>query len=169
MTFAPTAAGDAFVLLEITSNDASQATRNIPASGTGVSTGLLPRLATNPIAFVGFGQVEAGSNRSIPVQLFNVGTAPLNISAINLTTGSNNFSLSPAPAFPIIIPPGGEIDVTVQFAPTGGGKLNAVFSAVSDDAHSPMNITAYGTGAQASADLWTNILTLLGIAHPVTP
>jgi len=169
VTFAPTAAGDAFVLLQITSNDASQATRNIPASGTGVSTGLLPRLATNPIAFVGFGQVVAGSNRSIPVQLFNVGTAPLNISAINLTTGSNDFSLSPAPAFPIIIAPGGEFDVTVQFAPTGGGKLNAVFSAVSDDDHSPLNITAYGTGAQASAGLWTNILTLLGIAHPVTP
>jgi hypothetical protein len=169
VTFAPTAAGDAFVLLEITSNDASQATRNIPASGTGVSTGLLPRLATNPIAYVGFGQVTTGTNRSVPVQLFNVGTAPLNISAINLTSGSNDFSLTPAPAFPIVIPPGGEFDLTLQFAPSGGGKLNAVFSAVSDDARSPLNITAYGTGVQASAGLWTNLLTLLGIAHATTP
>jgi hypothetical protein len=169
VTFAPTAAGDAFVLLEITSNDTGQATRNIPASGTGVNTGLLPRLATNPIASVGFGTVVGGQNRTIPVQLFNVGVAPLNISAINHTNGSNDFSITPAPTFPITIPPGGEFDVTFQFAPTGQGSLTADFSIVSVDAQSPLAITAYGSGDLASSSFWAQFLGLLGLAHPASP
>jgi hypothetical protein len=169
VTFAPTAPGDFFVLLEITSNDSTQPTRLIPASGTGVNTGLLPRLGTNPLAFVGFGTVVSGKDRTLPVQLFNVGTAPLNISAINQTNGSNDFSLSPVPAFPVVIAPGGEFDITFIFTPSGGGPLAADFSLVSDDAQSPLTITTYGTGDQASASYWTQLLQLLGLAHPATP
>src|SRR5205814_8007867 len=113
VTFAPTTTGDDFVLLQLTTNDPTQATRSIPASGTGVNTRLVQRLATNPISIVGFGTVETGANRTVPVQLFNVGTAALNISAITLTTGSNDFSLNPAPTFPIVIPPGDESDITL--------------------------------------------------------
>jgi hypothetical protein len=169
VTFSPTAAGDSFVLLQITSNDPTQAVRNIAASGTGVNTGLMPRLATNPIASVGFGTVTTGTNRTIPVQLFDVGTAPLNISAINLTSGSVDFSIVPTPAFPITIPSGGESDITLQFAPAGAGPLSAVFSFSSDDARTPLTMTASGPGNEASASLWTQILTALGVAHPTVP
>ena len=163
--FAPTTTGDAFVLLELTTNDPTQATRTIPASGTGVNTGLVQRLATNPIATVGFGSVTTVANRAISVQLFNVGTTPLNIASITLTNGSNDFSLNPAPTFPIAIPSGGESDVTFQFTPSGSGALSAEFTIASDDPHSPFKLTATGTGIQPSAAFWTQFLTQLGLGH----
>jgi hypothetical protein len=165
VTFAPTTVGDAFVSLQITSDDATQPMRTIPCSGTGVNTGLLPRLAGNPIGSLGFGTATLTTPRSIAVQLFNVGTAPLNISAIN-QSGSTDFSLSPAPTFPITIAPGGESDVSIVFVPTGGGPLTATFSVVSDDANSPLTLTATGIGDQASAAAWAKLLTLLGLANP---
>ncbi|HEX4308937.1 MAG TPA: choice-of-anchor D domain-containing protein [Acidobacteriaceae bacterium] len=166
ITWAPTATGDDFVLLQLTTNDPTQATSTIPASGTGVNTGLVQRLATNPIASVGFGTVTTGANRTITVQLFNVGTAALNIASITLSNGSADFSLNPAPAFPIAIPPGGESDITVQFAPSGSGALTAEFTIASDDPHSPLKLTASGTGFQAASGFWTQFLTMLGLAHP---
>jgi Abnormal spindle-like microcephaly-assoc'd, ASPM-SPD-2-Hydin len=166
ITYAPTAPGDDFVLLQLTTNDPTQATRTIPASSTAVNTGLLQRLATNPIASVGFGTVTTGTNRTIPVQLFNVGTVALNIASITLTSGSADFSLNPAPAFPIAIPPGGESDITVQFAPSGSGALTAEFTIASDDPHAPLKLNASGTGFQVASGFWTQFLTLLGIAHP---
>jgi photosystem II stability/assembly factor-like uncharacterized protein len=166
VTFAPTVTGDAFVLLELTTNDPTQATHTIPASGTGVNTGLVQRLATNPIATVGFGSVINVANRSIPVQLFNVGTAPLSITSITLTSGSNDFSLNPAPTFPIAIPAGGESDITIQFAPSGAGALSAEFTIASDDPRTPRKLTANGTGVLPSAAFWAQFLTLLGLGHP---
>jgi hypothetical protein len=166
VTFAPTTTGDDFVLLQLTTNDPTQATRTIPASGTGVNTGLVQRLAANPISTVGFGTVETGANRTVPVQLFNVGTAALNVSAITLSSGSHDFLVNPAPTFPIVIAPGGESDITLQFAPTGSGPLTAEFSIVSDDPRSPLKLTASGTGVQASSGFWAQFLTFLGLAHP---
>lgn len=166
VTFAPTSPGDIFALLQLTTNDPNQATRTIPASGTGVNTGLVQRLATNPIASIGFGTVTTGTNRAVTVQLFNVGTAALNIASITLSNESANFSLNPAPTFPIAIPPSGESDITVQFAPSGGGALTAEFTIASDDPTTPLKLTAAGTGFQAAAGFWNQFLTLLGLAHP---
>jgi hypothetical protein len=166
VTFAPTTTSDDFVLLQLTTNDPTQATRTIPASGTGVNTGLVQRLAANPISIVGFGTVATGANRTVPVQLFNVGTAALNISSITLSSGSNDFSVNPAPAFPVAIAPGGESDITLQFAPSGSGPLTAEFAIASDDPRSPFKLTALGTGVQASSGFWSQFLTFLGLAHP---
>jgi len=166
VTFAPTAPGEVFALLELTTNDPSQTTRLISMSATGVNTGLVQRLATNPIGTVGFGAVNTGSNRTVPVQLFNVGTAALSITSIARASGSNDFSLNPAPTFPIAIPPGGESDITLQFAPSGSGAISAVFTIASNDPHAPLTLTASGTGIQASSSFWTRLLTLLGLAHP---
>jgi hypothetical protein len=166
VTFTPSAPGDAFVLLEFNTNDATQATRLIPASGTGVNTGLAPRLASNPIQSIGFGKVTTGSDRSIAVQLFNVGTAPLNISAINSVSGSNDFTLSPAPTFPVVVAAGGEVDVTFKFSPTAGGPITATFNVVWDDPTLTATLVANGTGNQATASFWTSLLQKLGLGHP---
>jgi hypothetical protein len=166
VTFAPNATGDDFVLLELTTNDPGQTNPLIQASGTGVNTGLVQRLATNPIAAVGFGPTATGANRTVSVQLFNVGSAALSISSITRTSGSNDFSLNPAPSFPIVIPPGGESDITLQFAPSGSGAMTAEFTLASDDPRSPLKLSARGTGVQATAGFWARLLTFLGIAHP---
>ena len=164
VTFAPTAPGDAMVLLEITCNDPTQSPRLVPASGTGVNTGLAPRLATNPIASILFGTVLSTANRTIPVQLLNVGTASLNLASLSLTNGSPDFSLDPAPTFPITIPAGGVTEVTFKFAPSSGGALSAEFSAVSDESRSPLTLRTFGTGDQTSARYLRRLLILLGLA-----
>ena len=166
VTFAPTVVSEALGLLSLTTNDPTFATRFIATSGTGVNTGLVQRLATNPIASVGFGTVTTGTNRTVPVQLFNVGTAALSVTGITRTSGSNDFTLNPAPTFPIAIAAGGESDITIQFAPSGSGAISAVFTVASDDPHAPLTLTASGTGIQATASFWTRFLTFLGLAHP---
>lgn len=152
--------------IDVVTNDPSQATRTISASGTGVSTGLVQRLATNPIATVGFGTVTSGSNRTIAVQLFNVSTADSSVTSISRTGGISDFSLNPAPSFPIAIPVGGESDITLQFAPSGSGAVQAEFTIASDDLRSPLKLTASGVGVQASSGFWAKIPNLLRIAHP---
>jgi hypothetical protein len=142
ITFAPTAPGDAFATLVFETNDATQPAQSIPLSGTGVNTNLAPRLASNPIGAIGFGPVVLGASRTVTLQLFNVGTSPLRITAIAQTSGSNDIALSPAPGFPITIQPGAESDVTLQFTPTATGPATAVFSIASSDALSPATITA---------------------------
>lgn len=166
VTYAPTAVAEDFVLLQLTTNDPVQATRTIPASGTAIATGLVPRLASNPISTVGFGTVSTGQNRAVAAQFFNVGTAPLSIASITLTNGSTDFSLNPAPAFPIPIAIGAESDITLQFAPSGTGAVTAEFEIASDDPRSPFKLTASGTGVQASSGFWAQFLTFLGLAHP---
>ena len=131
------------------------------------------RLATNPISSIGFGTVSVGFNRAIPVQLFNVGTSKLTIQSIALSANpqfaactSADFTLVPAPAFPIEIDPGGESDVTFQFAPSGAGPLCAEFTITSDDPTPTRKLTASGTGILPSAGFWATLLQNLGLAHP---
>ena len=100
-----------------------------------------------------------------------MGTAPLTISNIALSAapanpGSADFSLVPAPTFPIVIPPGGESDVTFQFAPAGAGPLCAEFTITSDDPIPTRTLTATGTGILPSAGFWAALLQSLGLGHP---
>lgn len=174
VTYAPTAPGDEICFVQMTCNDASQTNQLIPASGTGVSTALAPRLASNPISTVGFGTVAVGNFRTVDVQFFNVGTATLNITGISLSAANPNcvstdFSLSPTPTFPIVIPPGGESDVTFKFKPSGTGPSCAAFFIASNDPQFLRGITTSGTGYQASSGFWNWLLTLLGLAHPINP
>ena len=173
VTFSPTDPGDVFVFIDLATSDPAHANPLLAASGTGVNTALVQRLATNPIASLGFGTVSIGFNRAIPVQLFNVGTAPLTISNIALSAAPANpactsadFSLVPAPTFPIVIPPGGESDVTFQFAPAGAGALCAEFTITSDDPIPTRTLLATGTGILPSAGFWATLLQNLGLGHP---
>ena len=172
MTFAPTAPGDVLAVLQLTTDDPAHGSPTIAASGTGINTGLVQRLATNPIFRVQFGTVATGTNRTVPLQLFNVGTAALKISNISISSSPKNpacnstdFSLTPAPAFPIVIPPGGVSEVTLQFAPSGGDLLCAEFAIASDDPLSPRTIGLVGIGSQDGSGFWAWLLRLLGLAH----
>jgi hypothetical protein len=152
-------------LLQFDTNDPS-GSQFISLSGTVAGdTGLKQHLATNPTANCGFGVVTLPDSRTITVQLFNVGLAPLNISGITLTSGSSDFTLTPAPTFPIQIAPGAESDITIQFLPTGSGDRTAEFTIVSDDPRSPFKITASGTGNIPTSGPMAEFLRFLGISH----
>jgi photosystem II stability/assembly factor-like uncharacterized protein len=161
LVFTPATVGDDLALLSIISNDPASPYA-LSATGRGVAPGA-PRLATNPVAQTNLGATGKDA-RSVPLQLFNIGTKTLNISAINLAKGSSDFSLNPAPTFPIQIAPGGETDVTISYQPSGNGPATATFQIVSDDPQNPLNFTVGGTGAAVSGSLWPIVLLALGAA-----
>ncbi|UWZ84399.1 choice-of-anchor D domain-containing protein [Occallatibacter riparius] len=163
ITFTDNVAHEPHGLLQFDTNDPS-GTQFISLSGTVIDSKLKQRLAVNPTSSCGFGIVEVGSNRTIPVQVFNVGTAPLNVTGITRTSGSADFSINPA--LPTPIPPiaaGAELDFTIQFAPSGAGDLNAEFTIASDDPHGAVKITTSGTGSLATAGAFAQFLRSLGI------
>ncbi len=105
-----------------------------------------PRLAANPTGQANFGLTSAASPRSIPLQLFNVGTKDLHISAISMASGSSDFSLDPVPVFPITIAPGAEVDVNIMYRPSTSGAPSASFRIVSDDSLGALSLDVAGMG-----------------------
>ena len=164
VTYTETGSNNSFGLLQFDTNDAS-GTQFISLSGSVVNTGLTQRLAANPGANCGFGIVEMPANRSISVQLFNVGFADLNISGITRTAGSADFTLNPTPAFANPIAAGGAADFAIQFEPSGAGARNAEFTISSDDPHGPLKITATGTGTIPTSGPMADLLRMLGLTH----
>ena len=93
-----------------------------------------PRLQV--IANLAFGVVVPGSSATLTFSLFNVGSADLHVASITRTAGSAAFTIV-GPNPPFTIPPGGEVDVTVRYAPTTFGIQTATFTVTSDDPVQP--------------------------------
>ena len=158
LVFTPAAAGEDAALLNINSND-STSPLVLNASGRGVAKGK-PRIAINPVNATGFGSTAA--DRSAVVQIFNVGTDDLIISDIK-HVGSSDFSLDPAPTFPLTIVAGAESDLTIKYHPTSNGDANATFQIESNDAATPYTYSVSGTGVNVSSSNWLTILEYVGI------
>ena len=90
-----------------------------------------PILAVNED--LGFDTTCVGENQTRVVQLFNVGSSDLVISAFFRSSGSTQFSIISGPPAPVVIPPGGEIDYTIEFAGTVPGEHMATFQINSND------------------------------------
>jgi hypothetical protein len=127
-------------------NHAPSALYTIYASGRGMAANFAPRLASNPIGQTGFGVVSVSAERTASLQLLNVGMADVHISAIDRISGSSDFTVDPAPVFPIAIAPGAQAIVTLKYHPTNEGDFDAAFNIVSDDPRSPRMIAVTGTG-----------------------
>jgi photosystem II stability/assembly factor-like uncharacterized protein len=144
VVFTPGSIGEDSATLQISSSDpASPYIRK--ATGRGVMA-RAPRLAANPTGQANFGLTSAASPRSIPLQLFNVGTKDLHISAISMASGSSDFSLDPVPVFPITIAPGAEVDVNIMYRPSTSGAPSASFRIVSDDSLGALSLDVAGMG-----------------------
>lgn len=176
LVFSPTAAGDQVCYIAI-NNNGGNSPYALSATGRGVAA-KSPRLATNPASIptipnsnatppnTDFGPTTNKNPRSIPLQLFNVGTTPLAIQSIN-QSGSSDFSLSPAPVFPINIAAGGQASVTISYTPTSNGQASATFQIASNDPLSPSTLKVQGTGNAVSGALWPYILLAIGLAAVV--
>jgi hypothetical protein len=108
-----------------------------------------PRLEV--VSNLAFGVVTLGSSATLPFSLFNVGSADVHVSSITRTAGSTAFTIvSPTP--PLTIPPGGQVDVTVRYAPTTAGIQTATFTVTSDDPVQPTrSVPASGDTPQQPA------------------
>jgi hypothetical protein len=133
-------------------NDASSSPYTIALSGTGVAGSQL--LSFN-VSSLSFGNVNVGSNSSLPATLTNTGNSNVTISSAN-TTGagftvsgvSSGESLSPNQSIP----------VSVQFAPSAAGTVNGNLTIVSNATDSPTSIGLTGTGTQQAQTValgWT--------------
>ena len=120
-------------------------THSVFASGVGASA-IFSRLAVR--ANLGFGTLVAGESRTLPFEIFNVGTASAKVTAIDRTDGSDNFKLDPPFTSEVDLDPGGSLPMTMRFDagfPLGFHSLRdrqATFAVRSNDSRSPLLLTA---------------------------
>jgi len=124
--FSPSAAINATGGITIVSN-ASNPNLNISLSGTGTAQG---QLTLAPTA-LNFGKTTVGSQVSQTSSL-SAGGASITVSAASLN--SAEFSLSGV-SFPMTIPAGQSVPVTLTFAPQSSGAATAVLSLTSNAAN----------------------------------
>ena len=149
--FTPAGAGKVTGSISLT-NDAPNSPYTIALSGTGV-TGT--QLLSFNVSNLSFGNVNVGSNSSLPATLTNTGNSSVTVSSSN-TTGagftvsgvSSGESLSPNQSIP----------VTVQFTPSVAGAVSGKLTIVSNATDSPTSINLSGTGTQQAQTValgWT--------------
>lgn len=103
-----------------------------------------PRLMV--IANLAFGRVVSGQSETLSARIFNAGSAPLTISKIIQSSGSPIFQVVSPISFPLTLPAGKEVDITIKFQPTRAGDSTATFTVDSNDATQPAyRLSASGT------------------------
>jgi hypothetical protein len=148
VTYEPTAQGSDSGTLTVVSNDSSgPATVSLGGSGT---TATSPQLTVNPTA-VNFGDVPLNATPNKAVTVTSSGTAPVTITAANVT--GPGFSVSGA-SFPLTLNPNQTATLQVQFDPGAAGAALGQLSITSDASGGTAKIPLNGTGTvSASAQL----------------
>ncbi len=85
-----------------------------------------------------FGDVEVGESATVLVQIYNYGTADLNVSSVILT-GDADIAITSGPTAPLVIAPSTSIgvDFEVTFAPTAEVASAATIQILSNDEDEP--------------------------------
>jgi hypothetical protein len=138
VVFAPQSTGSSSGNIAFTSN-ASNATLNLPLSGTGVAQGTL---TANPTALA-FGNVQVGHSASLSATVTNTGGTSLTISAA--ATSGAAFSLSGL-MLPLTLTAGQSTSFTALFSPTASGAASGSISITSTGSDSKLTIPLSGTG-----------------------
>ena len=121
-----------------------------------------PSLAVN--GDLAFGPVAVGQFEDRIVQLFNVGSADLDITSFERVAGSSAFEIVSGPPTPVTVPPGEEVDYTVRFTPPASGPFTATFQVESNDPFDPHHqIPASGTGVTGDVALSADDLQFGGV------
>ena len=121
VTYAPTGASASDGALVINHNVASRGNvTRVPITANGRVGDLL--VDPNPIDFE---QVESGKDFLLDVMIQNYGSAPINVTSINLRLdGSTDFTIEQFPdgkTFPFELAPTEKVFLVMKYAPTGGG------------------------------------------------
>jgi hypothetical protein len=127
--------------LALTSN-ASNATLNIPLSGTGGASG---QLSFSPTT-LSFGSVAVGSNATLSGSLTATGAA-VTVSAAN--SSSSEFVISGL-TLPVTIAAGQSAPYSVKFAPNATGTASGSLTFTSNASNASLAESLTGTGAAAT-------------------
>jgi hypothetical protein len=89
----------------------------------------------------------------LTLRVYNVGTRDLMILSVT-SSGSGDFTVLPAPALPLAIAPGAQIDFTIGFAPTVRGvPETATIQIISNDPVTPsLDVSATGFGGTGALE-----------------
>lgn len=94
----------------------------------------------------------------LTLHVFNVGTRDLMILSVQHAAGSTDFTVLPAPATPLAIKPGAEVEFTIEYNPTTRGvNESAVIEITSNDPLTP-HLNAIATGFGGTGALETVIV-----------
>jgi photosystem II stability/assembly factor-like uncharacterized protein len=161
VTFSPTVMGPVAEQISVadSANDSPQA---IPLAGTGVES-----VVTLSPAAIDFGNIQAGSTKTLTATLTNTGTSDLLISSISISVSLPNTTPSPytvsddCPRSPTAIPVQGNCTISVTFAPTTWGGFPEFYVSVQDNAaSSPQSLlltgAAYSGIVASTPAVWTS-------------
>jgi hypothetical protein len=149
VVYAPIDATSATGVLQIdTENDDAHRLLQVNLSGAGA----LPqcRLAIGPSSLA-FGSVIVETNRSLSISITNNSLVACTVSNIAITGGAG-FSVVNAPSLPFSVPPGNDINLMVDFAPTTGGTNSATLTISYADPTQTATISLSGTGVAVATN-----------------
>jgi len=129
----------AAVLLLVASTAGLVGCVGVSAGGTGQQTSTLS-LAS---ASLTFGNVTAGSSKTLTVLATNSG--PVSVTVSSATVSTKYFSLA-GPVLPITIAAGQSESLSVAFNPNSSGAFSAVVTITSDASDATTNLSVSGTG-----------------------
>lgn len=144
--FTPSAAGARSANLAVTHNAAGgQSTTSL--SGTGVA--LTPVIGVSPTT-LSFTQLVSTTSTAQSVNLSNIGTGPLTLSALTLSgTGSSDYTRGGTCTSITVLAAGASCTLTFTLTPASVGARNASLAITHNAAGSPSAITLNGTGTAA--------------------
>jgi hypothetical protein len=147
VTFTPTSAGLKTATITINSNDPSNPSIQVQASGTGT----VPDVRVS--GSTAFGDVCAGSTAEKVVNVCNVGGCNLNVVSAVFDPPCADFTLINNP-FPAPVSPDFCAPLTVRFTPTSAGPKSCTLKITTDDPDTPMiTLTVTGNTPSASIDV----------------
>jgi photosystem II stability/assembly factor-like uncharacterized protein len=159
--FKPSAAGDSGALLRVHSTDPERPVVEVKASGFGITAGR-PRLSVR--AFVEFGTVRTGAPARFPLEIRNIGTAPLPVTRLARDPASSlRFTLSrTVPPGPTpVIQPGDAFTVDVTLDVLGNGPLSG--AVIVEGAGQGAVVSLSGTGTTSAAGMVATLFDVLGL------
>ena len=132
--FQPTSPGAKSADISITSNAAATPSVKVHTTGTGGQ----PRIVTAVVDTGSFGRVCEGASRDKAVTISNSGSCPLSISSI--VSSSTEFEVAQVLTYPLVVAPGGSIEIPIRFTPTSAGMKSATITIASDDPAAPSKL-----------------------------
>ena len=135
--FRPTATGPTSAVLRIESNDPNSPAI-VEVSGTAPPPRLVVSIADDGV----FADTCLGDVTDEILTVSNSGSCPLTITAI--TSSSEEFLVPETVSFPVMIAPGGDLELTLRFQPTHHGDSTGTITLLSDDPSSPALIEVSG-------------------------
>jgi hypothetical protein len=138
--FSPTTPGTTeLATIRIKSNDPGAPVVDLLATGTGGTASLEVMVADNG----DFGEVCLGSFVDRELVINNTGPCPLRIDAVTSTLPE--FMAPLVITYPLVVAPGGSIEVPIRFQPSALGPASATITIFSNDPAGPATVTVTGT------------------------